>query len=65
MLLLKNLGVEKTVMLTGDAKKVAESVGNDLGLDEVHYELLPADKVVQVEKLLKEKTSKKQIGFRW
>ena len=60
---LKNLGVEKTVMLTGDAKKVAESVANDLGLDEVHYELLPADKVVQVEKLLKEKPAKSKLAF--
>lgn len=60
---LKNLGVEKTVMLTGDAKRVAESVANDLGLDEVHYELLPADKVVQVEKLLKEKPAKSKLAF--
>ena len=49
---LHKAGVEKTVMLTGDAKKVADHVAQDLGVDEVHSELLPADKVSQVERLL-------------
>lgn len=49
---LKKAGVTRTVMLTGDAKSVAEKVAADLGVDEVHSELLPGDKVVQVEKLL-------------
>ena len=49
---LKRIGVEKTVMLTGDRAKVADHVAQDLGVDEVHSELLPADKVSQVEQLL-------------
>ena len=49
---LKRIGVEKTVMLTGDRAKVADHVAQDLGIDEVHSELLPADKVSQVERLL-------------
>ena len=49
---LKRIGVEKTVMLTGDRSKVADHVAQDLGMDEVHSELLPADKVSQVERLL-------------
>ncbi len=49
---LKHIGVEKTVMLTGDRAKVADHVAQDLGVDEVHSELLPADKVSQVEQLL-------------
>ena len=49
---LKRVGVEKTVMLTGDRAKVADHVAQDLGVDEVHSELLPADKVSQVERLL-------------
>ena len=49
---LHKAGVEKTVMLTGDAKKVADAVAAELGVDEVHSELLPADKVSQVERLL-------------
>ena len=49
---LKRIGVEKTVMLTGDRSKVADHVAQDLGVDEVHSELLPADKVSQVERLL-------------
>ena len=52
---LKESGVTKTVMLTGDAKKVADHVAAELGVDDVRSELLPADKVTQVEKLLKEK----------
>ena len=49
---LKRIGVEKTVMLTGDRSKVADHVAQSLGVDEVHSELLPADKVAQVERLL-------------
>ena len=49
---LKRIGVEKTVMLTGDQSKVADHVAQSLGVDEVHSELLPADKVAQVERLL-------------
>ena len=60
---LKALGVAKTVMLTGDAKAVGESVAAQLGLDEVHTQLLPADKVDQVEALLSEKTGKGCLAF--
>jgi len=56
---LRKAGVRKTVMLTGDAKAVAEKVGQELGLSEVHSELLPQDKVSQVEKLLTEQTDGK------
>jgi Cd2+/Zn2+-exporting ATPase len=49
---LKRAGVEKTVMLTGDIRRVADHVAEELGVDEVHSELLPADKVAQVERLL-------------
>ncbi len=52
---LKKLGIIKTVMLTGDAKEVGEAAAKELGLDEVHTQLLPADKVEKVESLLKEK----------
>ena len=55
---LKALGVKKTVMLTGDAKEVAHTVADALGLDEYHAELLPADKVARVEELLKQETGK-------
>lgn len=51
---LKNSGVEKTVMLTGDADAVAAKVGKELGIDEIHSRLLPADKVAEVERLLSE-----------
>lgn len=51
---LKDFGIRKTVMLTGDRREVGESVGAELGIDEVHAELLPADKVAQVEKLIQE-----------
>lgn len=54
---LKSVGVRKTVMLTGDTKEVGEDIAEKLGLDEVHTQLLPADKVDRVEKLLKEKQS--------
>ena len=60
---LKALGVAKTVMLTGDSKAVGESVAAQLGLDEVHTQLLPADKVEQVEALLSEKTGKGCLAF--
>ena len=60
---LRAAGVEKTVMLTGDAKKVAEQVASDLGIDWVFSELLPADKVSQVEKLLEMKTGKAKLAF--
>ncbi|MCQ2585175.1 MAG: cadmium-translocating P-type ATPase [Treponema sp.] len=59
---LKKAGVRKTVMLTGDAKSVAEKVGQELGLTEVHAELLPQDKVSQVERLLEVQTSEKDGG---
>ena len=60
---LKKAGVEKTVMLTGDSRKVAEHVAEDLGIDEVHAELLPADKVSEVEELLKKNTGKGKLAF--
>ena len=58
---LKASGVRKTVMLTGDAKHIAEKVGEELGVDEVHSELLPAGKVEQVEKLLAQKKNGKDV----
>ena len=60
---LKRSGVEKTVMLTGDSRKVAEHVAADLGIDEVHAELLPADKVAKVEELLAQKPAKGKLAF--
>ena len=60
---LKHSGVEKTVMLTGDTRRVAEQVAKDLGVDEVHSDLLPADKVTQVEKLLAAKGDKDKLAF--
>lgn len=60
---LKNSGVKKCVMLTGDSKTVAEHVVGELKLDEVHSELLPADKVSCVEKLLQEKGAKEKLAF--
>lgn len=60
---LKAVGVKKTVMLTGDSQRVAEYVASQLGLDEVQSELLPADKVEAVEKLLTEKTLKENLAF--
>ena len=61
--LLKKSGVRKTVMLTGDRKKAADQTAAKLGIDEVYSELLPADKVEQVEKLLAEKQGKEKLAF--
>ena len=60
---LKHAGIKKTVMLTGDMKKVADQVAQELGIDEVHSELLPADKVTQVERLLDEKKENEKLAF--
>ena len=60
---LKHAGVEKTVMLTGDAKRVADQVASELGVDRVCSELLPADKVKKVEELLAGKGSKDKLAF--
>ncbi|MBE5910678.1 heavy metal translocating P-type ATPase [Pseudobutyrivibrio sp.] len=60
---LKRIGVRKTVMLTGDSKNVADIVATELGLDEVFAELLPADKVSNVERLLESKSEKEQLIF--
>lgn len=60
---LKKSGIDKTVMLTGDAKKVAEQVSASLGIDKVYSELLPADKVAKVEELLTQKTGKSKLAF--
>ena len=60
---LHRAGVEKTVMLTGDGKKVADAVAAELGVDEVHSELLPADKVAQVEALLSRQRGKAKLAF--
>ena len=60
---LKHAGVEKTVMLTGDSRRVADQVAGALGVDEVHSELLPADKVAQVEKLLADKGGRDKLAF--
>lgn len=60
---LKEAGVSKVVMLTGDAKKVADAVGSELGVDEVRSELLPGDKVDEVEKLITAKGEKEKLAF--
>lgn len=60
---LKKSGVQKIVMLTGDARQAAESVAAELGVDEVRSELLPADKVTEVERLLSEKGKKEKLAF--
>lgn len=60
---LKRLGVEKTVMLTGDREVVGKDVAERLGLDEYHAELLPADKVAHVERLIREKAEGKSLAF--
>uniref|UniRef100_UPI004057C22C heavy metal translocating P-type ATPase n=1 Tax=Acetatifactor sp. TaxID=1872090 RepID=UPI004057C22C len=60
---LKSSGISKTIMLTGDNRAVAEQVAADLGIDEVRSELLPADKVTEVEKLLQKKGSRDKLVF--
>lgn len=60
---LKACGVKKAIMLTGDAKETALRVAGEIGMDEVHSELLPADKVSQVERLLDEKSEKENLAF--
>lgn len=60
---LKKAGVKKTIMLTGDADRVAKQVAADLSVDEVHSELLPGDKVSEVEKLLSMKSEKENLAF--
>ena len=60
---LKKAGVSRTVMLTGDAKAVADKVASELGVDEVHSQLLPGDKVSEVERLLGEKSGKAKLAF--
>ena len=59
--LMKELGIKKTVMLTGDSKTVGEDVGRKLGLDQVHAESLPQHKVEEIEKLDQQKTAKEKI----
>ena len=60
---LKKVGISRTVMLTGDSKRVADQVATELGIDEVYSELLPADKVTKVEELLDKKTAKEKLAF--
>lgn len=60
---MKKVGVKKCVMLTGDRKEAAEGIAAELGIDEVHAELLPQDKVSQVEHLLKEENGKEKLAF--
>ncbi len=60
---LKKAGISRTVMLTGDSKRVADQVAADLGINEVYSELLPADKVTKVEELLSKKTEKEKLAF--
>ena len=60
---LKKCGVKKTIMLTGDRREAARQVAEELGIDEVHSELRPGDKVAQVEKLLDEKGEKEKLAF--
>ena len=60
---LKKTGISKTVMLTGDSRRVADQVAAELGIDEVYSELLPADKVTKVEELLDKKTAKEKLAF--
>ena len=60
---LKKAGISRTVMLTGDSKRVTDQVATELGIDEVYSELLPADKVTKVEELLDKKTAKEKLAF--
>ena len=61
--MLKKSGIKKTVMLTGDASKIADQVAGELHIDEVHAELLPADKVARVDSLLQDKAGKGKLAF--
>ncbi|OYD56199.1 heavy metal translocating P-type ATPase, partial [Fictibacillus aquaticus] len=61
--MLKNLGIKKTIMLTGDVASVGKAVGRELGIDEVYTELLPHQKVEEIEKLDKQKLSKEKVIF--
>lgn len=60
---LKNAGIKKTVMLTGDSKEVAEKVANDIGIDEIYSELLPSDKVNKLEEVLNKKVGNGKVLF--
>ena len=60
---LKNMGIKKTIMLTGDVEKVAKKVGEDLGIDEIYTNLLPQDKVSKLEEIIKNKNSKDNVVF--
>ena len=60
---LRGAGVEKTVMLTGDVRTVAQQVAEELGVDQVFSELLPGDKVAKVEEMLQQKPAKKKLAF--
>ncbi len=60
---LKSVGVQKTVMLTGDSEQVGRAVGESLGIDEIHTQMLPDDKVSVVERLLQEKDDKRALAF--
>lgn len=60
---LKNIGIKKTIMLTGDISKVANKVATDLNIDQVYSELLPEDKVTKVEELLNQKGNKEKLAF--
>ena len=60
---LKNIGIKKTIMLTGDVEKVAKKVGEDLGIDEIYTNLLPQDKVSKFEEIIKNKNSKGNVVF--
>ena len=60
---LKNIGIKKTIMLTGDISKVANKVATDLNIDQVYSELLPEDKVTKVEELLNQKSNKEKLAF--
>ena len=63
IMLLKQLGVEKTVMLTGDYEEIGKRVADEIGLDEYHAQLMPADKLVHVERLLTEKPEGKSLAY--
>ena len=61
--LIKENGIKQTIMLTGDKKEIAENISKELGIDTVHSELLPDEKVKKMEELLKSKTQNKKIAF--